>query len=136
MRGYSVFAGVVGVALLTSIPASAACKQADISGAWQVYATKALGQLTSCQIVVTKTGVISNSKCAIFTSDASRNVKLTKGSIKLQNAQTCNFTGAFTISGSLNNEIKSITLNLSKDSAIGFGDSASSGLFFLNLSKL
>lgn len=136
MLRYSVLAGLLGATLLSSVPASAACKQTDIAGAWQVYATRALGQLTSCQIVVTSTGVVSNSKCTVFKSNSSQDVKLTKGSIKLQNATTCNFTGAFTINGSLKNAIKSITLNLSKDSAIGFGDSASSGLFFLNLSKL
>ena len=134
-----IFRRVVAAAMILGTAASpslanAACALSDFAGRWHAYAIAANdtgANWTSCRLVISSTGKITNTTCVITNGSS---FAFTNGSIALANATNCTFTARFTFAG-LVHTVRHGTL--SKDKLIGNAvGTFPGGGFVFNMTRL
>src|SRR5687767_6304218 len=97
MANKPVAALTAAAVLLSPVAANAACLQLDMLGTWQVYAFNNQDQWIRCKLDISRTGAIADTSCTVSNGRRVDTLQFTKGSVKLQNAAACTFTGQWTL---------------------------------------
>jgi hypothetical protein len=120
--------------LLATTAANAACTQADLAGAWQIYSAGWDGAdswWSRCKMTLNATGTMSNASC---TDSAGQTGPMTAGSASIIAGPTCTYTAQFRIGGALN---KVVHATMAKDKTTGSGvGTFPGGKFIFTMSKL
>lgn len=135
----SPFRGIAGASALAAslmVPtvASAACKQADLTGLWQAYVSSfASGEdvWARCVLKINAAGRINDTAC-VYTSGAEAD--FTDGKATISEPAACTFKGQFKINGTVNKVVHA-TLARDKLTADGVGTFEGGGFTF-SLNKL
>jgi hypothetical protein len=134
LRHFLAVSMVCGTVLLPTV-GQAACTLAQMQGVWQAYSVGWDGiqaNWARCKLTVNAAGRITTGSCT--TSDGTT-APATNGSFALQAANTCTYTGRFTVSGFVN-QLRHMTLSRDKESANGIGTSTPPITFVFSLTKL
>jgi hypothetical protein len=131
--------GAVALALSSALPAAASCTQAELAGKWTAYSVSQPGRTllwTTCQLTITAAGNfgIATSACV----NSAGNSAKAKGSLTLQNAAQCVFTGTINLPAyGITYTVRSATLMINKQEATGIGGGGADGsAFVFNMAKL